>query len=426
MAGPLDPKLNDPPEETPNVTTMRLKRLREIIGENTDLTREYIVMNFLATVVASYGLLQNSTAVVIGAMIIALLLGPINGLALALNDGNWNLLRRAGTAEGIGVVIVLITSMLIGKFHSEVDVLAQTELMMRTAPNILDLLIALGGGAAGAYAVVSPKLKSGAVGVAIATALVPPLATCGIMLAHGHYSLSANAFILFFTNLVTIQAAASAVFWFYGLHTNVKKEQSLIEMCRRNGISLGILAALGVFLAITFQSSINKSAREKEISDDVNGAFIYSKPGTFVQSLNVDEKSDHIDVFCMVYTPVSYTPEDIQEIERNLVRQYGKEVNLTVQSILTKEANNSGWLHEGTNTDNDASPKTSDPNPNTILAPPSGGSTDPTEDPKETTKTPIKDIDSSTAGDSEVGEEGNEDDNTSTDDGSTSTDSNSE
>src|SRR5690606_25504842 len=124
-----------------NPVSERLSELRARIADNAYLTREYVMMNLLATIVASYGLIQNSTAVVIGAMIIAMLLGPINGLALAFNDGNFKLLRRAGSAEAVGVVIVLVTSMVIGKIHQ--DIPATNEILSRTAPNILDLIIAL-------------------------------------------------------------------------------------------------------------------------------------------------------------------------------------------------------------------------------------------------------------------------------------------
>lgn len=141
----------------------------------------YVIMNVLSTVVASYGLLADSTAVVIGAMLIAMLLGPIIGIALGLVDGDNRLLGKALLAEFAGVLLVLATAFTIGTIHR--DIPAGREILARTSPHLLDLMIALAGGAAGAYASVTPGLSSGLAGVAISTALAPPLAACAILIS---------------------------------------------------------------------------------------------------------------------------------------------------------------------------------------------------------------------------------------------------
>jgi uncharacterized hydrophobic protein (TIGR00271 family) len=137
---------------------------RQNIDTNSTLSVPYVVMNVLSTIVACYGLLADSTAVVIGAMIIAMLLGPINGVALGLVSGNNRLLLKAIGAELVGVLIVLVVALIIGKIHQDVPL--GKEIFSRTTPNILDLIIALAGGAAGAYATISPQLSVGLVGVA--------------------------------------------------------------------------------------------------------------------------------------------------------------------------------------------------------------------------------------------------------------------
>ncbi len=159
---------------------MELQReaVRSRVAETSSFDKAYAVMNTLSTVVASYGLLADSAAVVIGGMVIAMLLGPIAGVGLALVDANSRLLRKATAALVAGVLLVFLAAFLVGIFNREMPV--SKEMMDRTAPNLFDLMIALGGGAAGAYAVISPRLSIAFVGVAIATALVPPLATCGM------------------------------------------------------------------------------------------------------------------------------------------------------------------------------------------------------------------------------------------------------
>jgi uncharacterized hydrophobic protein (TIGR00341 family) len=325
----------------------RRKKLRQMIADSAAPRQEYMIMNVLSTIVAAFGLLQNSTAVVIGAMLIAMLLGPINGLALALNDGDWNLLRKAGIAEGSGALAVFFTALLIGKLTPEVAVSA--EMMARTAPNILDLFIALAGGAAGAYAVATPRLKAGAVGVAIATALVPPLATAGLLMARGgssNFKLGLGALILFITNLVTIQAAASGVFWFYGLHAPLRgTDKGIVELCRRNGISLGILVALGIFLAITFQNTIGKTRRDTEVRRMLSAFIQLKQKGSTLDDLNIKEDNDIFEVFAVIRTPNSFTPEQVAEIEDLLAPTLNIKLKLYIRSIITKEASSQGWLH---------------------------------------------------------------------------------
>ncbi len=139
--------MSNPIQDVPIDPLHRKKAIRQSIRENAAFTVPYVTMNALATVVACYGLLQNSTAVVIGAMIIAMLLGPISGIALALVSGDNALLVKALLAEVGGVLVVLGVAFCIGKIHQDLPLTA--EILSRTSPNILDLMIALadGGGA---------------------------------------------------------------------------------------------------------------------------------------------------------------------------------------------------------------------------------------------------------------------------------------
>jgi uncharacterized hydrophobic protein (TIGR00271 family) len=124
-------------------------------------------MNALAATIASYGLFANSPAVVIGAMLVALLMGPIVGVSLALVDSDAGILLKSLLSLLSGVVGVLVTAFIIGAVHKDMPI--TSEIIARTAPNFLDLMIALAGGAAGAYATVSFRLSLALVGVAIAT-----------------------------------------------------------------------------------------------------------------------------------------------------------------------------------------------------------------------------------------------------------------
>src|SRR3984885_10922888 len=174
---------------------MRRIQTRRSAEESAALGGPYLLMNAAATLIAGFGLFEDSPAVIIGAMLIAALLGPIQGMAMALAEANLKLLRVSLTAEVAGAALVLVLGMALGTIDRTSPL--GHEILSRTAPNILDLLIGLVGGAAAAYAAASPRLGALAVGVAIATALVPPLTTCGILIARGLPALAEGAFLLF-------------------------------------------------------------------------------------------------------------------------------------------------------------------------------------------------------------------------------------
>ena len=124
--------VSNPIQDAPVDPLHQKEAICQSIRENAVFSVPYVTMNALATVVACYGLLQNSTAVVIGAMIIAMLLGPISGMALALISGDNGLLRKALLAEVGGVLVVLGVAFCIGKVHQEMPL--TNEILARTSP----------------------------------------------------------------------------------------------------------------------------------------------------------------------------------------------------------------------------------------------------------------------------------------------------
>ena len=316
---------------------------RENIEENSLLTVPYVVMNALATVVACYGLLADSTAVVIGAMIIAMLLGPITGIAMGLVEGDNELLRKAFLAELAGVLTVLIIAAIVGKIHQDVPL--GKEVFSRTAPNILDLVIALAGGAAGAYATVSPRLNLGLVGVAIATALVPPLSACSILLVRGATQLATGAFLLFLTNFVSIQVAASVVLWLHGYNKITNLDQGLKKLVLRNFISFSILIALIVLLGLNFQKSLVKQKFENQVRAELISE-LSDIPSTFLADLRFNPESEKMVITAVIRTPGTITPSYVAILESKLPHPADKSVELKISSIFTRVINRDGYLYD--------------------------------------------------------------------------------
>jgi uncharacterized hydrophobic protein (TIGR00271 family) len=176
---------------------------------------DFLVMMGLSTGLASLGLLQSSTAVVIGAMLVAPLMGPLMAGGLALVQANIVLFRMALGVSALGIALGLGVSALVGFVNPGFE--PTMEIEARGTPDLMDLGIAFASGMAGAYAMGRPKVAATLAGVAIAAALVPPLAVVGIALTNFHPWIAGNAVILLVTNLVAIMLGAAAVFQVLGI-----------------------------------------------------------------------------------------------------------------------------------------------------------------------------------------------------------------
>ena len=175
--------------------------------------QQFFVLMLLSSAIAAFGLVNDSAAVVIGAMLVAPLMTPILAVAAAIVHG-WGrrayeslLIVGAGALTGIGVGIA--AGLLIPSLRTGLPL--PGELLARTGPNLVDLFIALAAGAAAGFVTVRTEASGALPGVGIAVALVPPLATIGITLGLGEWGLAWGAVLLFATNLVAIVLAAGFV-----------------------------------------------------------------------------------------------------------------------------------------------------------------------------------------------------------------------
>jgi uncharacterized hydrophobic protein (TIGR00271 family) len=180
---------------------------------------DFLTLIALSTSIASLGLLQDSPAVVIGAMLVAPLMMPMIGAGLALVQGNVQLVQEAARSILLGFFLALSIGFLMGLIHMLLmpGIGLSHEILARGTPNVLDLLVAFLSGLAAAYALARPGLMGAMAGVAIAAALVPPIGTTGICLAKGEYMVSRGAALLFGTNLVAIVLGASIAFMLIGV-----------------------------------------------------------------------------------------------------------------------------------------------------------------------------------------------------------------
>jgi len=294
------------------------------------LDLNYILMNSLATVVAAYGLLANSAIAVVGAMLMAMLLG----LALGLVDGDGRLLRRAAVAEVAGACLVLSLGTILGFLHRDLPI--TTEILARTQPNLLDLMIALAGGAAGAYSTCSPRVAAGMVGVAISTSLAPPLTACGICLSRGLLPEAGGALLLFVTNLVAIQFACSVTLAALGYHS-FRRLGSDQNYWRRIALDIGLLLALAAILAGRLAETLSMY-RYQDSVQRILAPWVTRFPGARLVETRYAPAGEGAWVVAVVRTPRPITSDQIAEIEPRLPQSESGRTLLRVRSVLTEES----------------------------------------------------------------------------------------
>lgn len=315
------PAMNDYTATEPNRTTearaQEMGDIRAGIVRDARFDASYVIMNALAAIIASYGLLADSTSGVIGAMLVAMLLGPIVGLGLAMVDGDFALLRRASGSLAGGVAIVVLCSFLIGLLHS--DIPAGKELLARTHPNYLDLMIALAGGSVGAYAAVSPRVSTAVVGVAIATALVPPLCTGSIFLARGEWENALGGYFLTFTNIVAIQFASSVVLVLKGFHKATDNLRPRTRLLWLNGLSLGLVVALFVMLTVNTKTLISDVLYKANVRR-VLAAELKQFPGAHLYEFRIgrDKQAGPTMIRATIGSPTGFSPAEVGVLESKL------------------------------------------------------------------------------------------------------------
>lgn len=268
----------------------------EII-ENVKKGIEFKGMNLwvliFAIFIASIGLNVNSTAVIIGAMLISPLMGPIMGIGLGIGINDFELIKKSYKNLGVAVLISVITS----TFYFLITPLsdAQSELLARTTPTIWDVLIALFGGLAGIVAATRKSISNVIPGVAIATALMPPLCTAGYGLATGTLSYFLGAMYLFFINSVFISLATYLIVRFMKFH---KKEflDSLTEKKVKRSIVFVVLITIIPSIIMAF-NIVNRTFIEKNVQQFINNELNFPNTQILSRNINFDSSNVKIEVF---------------------------------------------------------------------------------------------------------------------------------
>ncbi|MEO6386758.1 MAG: DUF389 domain-containing protein [Croceibacterium sp.] len=283
------------------------------------LSGRYLFMLAMSAGIAILGLLLSSPAVVIGAMLLSPLMGPIIGLGFALAIGDFDWLRQAARTLAVGALLGVALCAVVVLLSPLQNV--TSEIAARTRPNLFDLLVALFSAMAGAYAMIRGR-EGTVVGVAIATALMPPLAVVGFGLATLNWTVFSGALLLLVTNLMTIALTAALMARFYGFSRALSPQQTRFQTI------LIVLAFMA--LAIPLGFSLRTIAWEANASRLINAALAKAYPNRVrLAQVDIDYRSQPIAVTATIFTPqLRSTAEG--EAEKEILDALGRPADVTL------------------------------------------------------------------------------------------------
>jgi len=288
---------------------------------DSSISTDFIILTILSSIIASLGLMLNSSAIIIGAMILAPLMSPILGISFSGLIYHHKLLLGSVKTIVVGVLLSCAIGALLGAvFH---DVGITDEILARTKPNIMDLLVALSAGFLGAYVKIRKPLATSFPGVAISISLMPPLCVTGIGFALGRPNVYIGSSLLFLTNFVCIIFSALLAFWIVDFKHVPKKFKALLwpAICS----VLLCIPLLFNFIALVEESQIKREVRY----------LLKSKTHTFqavsINKVEVDsfKKPIVVTVFVNTVEPVM-NANQVHLVKEYLSNKIGKPINLMV------------------------------------------------------------------------------------------------
>ena len=318
-----------------SIEPSKLDRMKRSFGNDAALDEVFIVLSIGAGLIATLGLLANSPAVVIGAMVVAPWIMPLRAAAFAVLFGDIPLLTRSLRTLFVGVCATTVLSIVLGKLAG----LPQfgSEVAARTSPNLLDLGIALVAGGLATYAKLRSDAVSSLAGTAIAVALVPPVCVMGLLLSHAYWEDALGAGLLFATNLLGILTG--------GLVLMACRDSYFRQELKRSHLGAANFALTGLLLIPLGSSFINllSQARQDNTRDSVEKTieqFLTQQTLTFGDKKKVDVERVDIDwaqnppvvrVIVRVADPELPTFKQVSAVQEELNKRQGLRFRLVVQ-----------------------------------------------------------------------------------------------
>jgi len=311
--------------------TQAYVRIRRDARPDTD----FYVLIGLAAGIAGLGLLADSAAVVIGAMLVAPLMSPIAGTGLSMVLGDTRFLRLAFGAVLRGALLALLMGFLVGLLPLQEPMTSQV--LARTQPTLLDVAVALLSGMAVAYALCRSEATAALPGVAIAAALVPPLAASGISLANGYFQEFGGALLLFLTNFVAIAVASAFVYLVLGFKPSSAQKERQAVRSRSARIGLVLLIFVTVIVAYTTYLLAQSSAAEARIQELADAGVSEITKAQLVE-IEIGELSDDVLQLDITVTSAEDIPhQQVVELQKFIATELQRDLAMTLTVIPTTQ-----------------------------------------------------------------------------------------
>lgn len=309
------------------LNTVPILKLRASLLEDSQLSINFLVLLTGSCLIATFGLIVNSAAVIIGAMLIAPLMQPLRGFAFASIEGDRELLKISTGSIVIGTLVGVTMSWLAGMLLGIPEF--GSEVLARTQPTLIDLTIAVVAGAISSFAKVRPEIGDALPGTAIAVALMPPLCVVGLTLSQGQWEYSSGAFLLYFTNLIGISLACTVVYVLAGYTRRNKQFSRTLSWSVSTVLILLLVVPLGVSsLDLIRQSRLNYSMR----------TILSSSPLLARQDVELIETRilwETSQIELLVRASGLITPEEVVVIEDAVATQIGQPFDISFNVAQT-------------------------------------------------------------------------------------------
>ena len=286
-----------------------IKRLHRELWLDATWNTNYIVFTISACLIATFGLVSNSTAVIIGAMLIAPLMLPLRALAFAALEGEFPLFRKALFSILGATILAIFLSNLTGHLVNLPEFGSET--LARTQPNLVDLGIAVVAGGISSFAKVRKGVSDALAGTAIAVALMPPICVVGLCLSQNKFFFAKGAFLLYLTNLLGITLACMIIFILAG-YTKVN---------RALGWTIGLTGLMVLPLGASFIQLVRHAHLEAEITNKLINETITVGEGVDSTEIKVDWTKNPAIIYVILQTDKKIYPNQAALVEEFIERK---------------------------------------------------------------------------------------------------------
>ncbi|MBT4722707.1 TIGR00341 family protein [Candidatus Falkowbacteria bacterium] len=325
-------------------TFKRQDKVYNQIRENAKPDFDFYVLTIFSGIIITLGILIDSSAVVIGGMLVAPFVWPILAIALGITMGRTGLIKKAVFTIFVSGILIVIISLLMSIILPEI-VVANNQFLSRTSPTLLEFLVGLTAGFIGAFIIAYPNVGSAIAGVVIAAAIVPPLATIGISVSKMDWPSAGGAVLLFLSQLIAIVFAAAILF----IISDFRYRNKQAEKKTKLGFSWTVMLLIVIVIPL-YLSTIHSATQvkyQKIVSDVITTNFDHVK----ITELKFYESKETVKIELIINYDSELTQTDLASIKSVLEKRIGQPIDLSINVIPYLSSEKSSELDEQDLTD---------------------------------------------------------------------------